>query len=660
MRPNYVLGGRYRITKSLGEGGMANVYLAHDLILDRDVSVKLLRLDLRDDPHTIKRFQREGLAATELVHPNIVSVYDVGEENGMQYMVMEYVKGMDLKAYIKQNFPIPYQEVINIMEQVLSAVAVAHAHNIIHRDLKPQNILIDEKGVAKITDFGIAVAMSENALTQTNTVLGSVHYLSPEQARGGMATKKSDIYSLGIILYELLTGTVPFKGETAISIAIKHFQSEIPSVREFDPRIPQALENVVLKATSKKPSDRYETVSDMANDLETSLSPRRASEAKFVPAPDDEGETKVLAKSDLNSEAAHQTPVAEKTNPPKEKPKKRRRRRRWLYALIGLAVMLIAAVGIAFWLGRTQTVTVPDVSGLTVNEAQQKLSDNNLNAGTIKRQPSSDIKKNLVIKTSPDANQSAKKDANIKLYVSTGPRMVKIGNYIGQSYARAAAVLKAKGVTVRRQNESSNEVPVGNVMQQSVENGQRINPKETTVTLTVSAGQRQLQLADLTGKTKSQVQQYATRESINVSFEYKYDSQPKNTAIDQSPAAGSTVKEGSTVNVTLSRGKKPVSDSESKVEDFNVAVKIPFEANAASSDGSGKNSSASSSGVNTVQIYIRDHDHDYGTVYKQLTIAQDTQVTIPFAVASGKSGGYKIIRDGKVILSDNNVTKNSH
>ncbi|GAX07812.1 serine/threonine protein kinase [Secundilactobacillus silagincola] len=659
MRPNYVLGGRYRITEALGEGGMANVYLAHDLILDRDVSVKLLRLDLRDDPHTIKRFQREGLAATELVHPNIVSVYDVGEENGMQYMVMEYVKGMDLKAYIKQHFPIPYQEVINIMEQVLSAVAVAHAHNIIHRDLKPQNILIDDKGVAKITDFGIAVAMSENALTQTNTVLGSVHYLSPEQARGGMATKKSDIYSLGIILYELLTGTVPFKGETAISIAIKHFQSEIPSVREFDPRIPQALENVVLKATSKRPSDRYETVTDMANDLETSLSPRRASEAKFVPAADaDNGETKVLDKSALHSEVAHQEPKPDDVPP--SKPKKRHRRRHWLYVLFGLAAVLIAMVGLAFWLGRPQTVTVPDVSGLTIDEAQQKLSDSSLDTGSIKRQSSADIKKNLVIKTSPAAEKSAKKDSKIKLYVSTGPRMVRIGNYIGQSYTRTAAVLKAKGVTVRRQNESSNEVPIGSVMQQSVESGQRINPKETTVTLTVSAGQRQLQLANLIGKKKAQIQRYATQESLNISFKYRYDNATKETAIDQNPAAGSMVKEGSTVVVTLSRGKKPVSKSEPKVEDFNVDVSIPFEANSSKTSGSGKTSVSSTSGVNTVQIYIRDHDHDYGTVYKQLTIAQDTQVTIPFAVESGKSGGYKIVRDGKVILADNNVTKNAH
>ncbi|MFC6255396.1 Stk1 family PASTA domain-containing Ser/Thr kinase [Secundilactobacillus hailunensis] len=665
MRPNYVLGGRYRIVKALGEGGMANVYLAHDLILDRDVSVKLLRLDLRDDPHTIKRFQREGLAATELVHPNIVSVYDVGEENGMQYMVMEYVKGMDLKAYIKKHFPIPYQEVINIMEQVLSAVAVAHEHNIIHRDLKPQNILIDENGVTKITDFGIAVALSENALTQTNTVLGSVHYLSPEQVRGGMATKQSDIYSLGIILYELLTGTVPFKGETAISIAIKHFQSDIPSVREFDPRIPQALENVVLKASSKRPADRYETVTDMANDLETSLSPRRASEPKFVPNSEiDDGETKVLDPAALHSQVAQdEDPLTQKKDdtPPVKPKKKRRHRRRLRYILLGLAVILLAAVGLAFWLGRPQSVTVPDVSGLTVNEAQQKLSDNNLNTGSIKRQSSVDIKKNLIIKTSPAAEQTAKKNAKVSLYVSTGPRLVKVGNYVGQSYTRSEALLKAKGVTVRRQNESSNEVPIGNVLQQSIENGQRIDPKNTTVTLTVSAGQRQLQLADLTGKSKAQIQRYATRESINISYRYKYNNRAKDTAIDQTPGAGSTVREGSTVVVTLSRGKKPVSKSEPKIEDFNVDVDIPFEASSSSSsDSSTSNSSSSSDDVNTVQIYIRDHDHDYKTVYKQLTIAQDTQVSIPFAVASGKNGGYKIIRDGKVILSDNNVTKNSH
>ena len=236
MRPNYTLAGRYRIIRPLGEGGMADVYLAHDLILDRDVSVKLLRLDLRDDPSTERRFQREAMAASELVSPHIVSVYDVGEDNGMQYLVMEYVSGTDLKMYIRNHFPIPYPTVVNLMQQILDGVRIAHEHGIIHRDLKPQNVLVDQSGQLQISDFGIAVISSESSMTQTNTVLGSVHYLSPEQARGGMASKKSDIYSLGIILYEMLTGSVPFEGETAVSIALKHSQSNMPSVRDYDPR----------------------------------------------------------------------------------------------------------------------------------------------------------------------------------------------------------------------------------------------------------------------------------------------------------------------------------------------------------------------------------------------------------------------------------------
>ena len=199
------LNGRYHIIGSIGSGGMANVYLAHDLILDRDVAVKVLRFDFQNDQAAIRRFQREALAATELVHPNIVSVYDVGEEDGLQYLVMEYVKGMDLKRYIQTHFPIPYSTVVDITQQILSAVAMAHEHRIIHRDLKPQNILIDEHGTVKITDFGIAIALSETSITQTNTMLGSVHYLSPEQARGSMATNQSDIYAVGIILYEMLS-----------------------------------------------------------------------------------------------------------------------------------------------------------------------------------------------------------------------------------------------------------------------------------------------------------------------------------------------------------------------------------------------------------------------------------------------------------------------
>lgn len=299
MNPGDMIGHRYKIIRSLGEGGMANVYLAYDTVLERQVSVKVLRLDLRDDPNTKRRFRREAMSATKLNDPHIVGIFDTGEENGLQYMVMQYVQGTDLKAYIKEHYPIALPQVIDIMEQVLSAVEAAHAHGIIHRDLKPQNILIDENKNIKITDFGIAVAVSQNSLTQTNTLMGSVHYLSPEQARGSIATKKSDIYSLGIILYELLTGKVPFEGENAVSIAIKHFREEIPSVRSVNPHIPQPLENVVIRATAKDPIDRYENVKQMAVDLKTSLYPARPKVPRLVIKHDDNGETKVLPLNKL-------------------------------------------------------------------------------------------------------------------------------------------------------------------------------------------------------------------------------------------------------------------------------------------------------------------------------------------------------------------------
>lgn len=243
------LNGRYKILDLIGGGGMANVYLARDIILDRDVAVKVLRPDFSDDEEFIRRFHREAQAATSLNHPNIVSIYDVGEEGNILYIVMEYIDGTTLKQYIQKNGPLSNEESVNIMIQLTSALAHAHENHIVHRDIKPQNILIDENGVVKITDFGIAVALTSTTITQTNSFLGSVHYLSPEQARGGMATKKSDIYSLGIVMFELITGRLPFFGESAVSIALKHLQNNTPSPKRWNPAIPQSIENIILKST---------------------------------------------------------------------------------------------------------------------------------------------------------------------------------------------------------------------------------------------------------------------------------------------------------------------------------------------------------------------------------------------------------------------------
>lgn len=669
MRTGYTLNGRYRIVRALGEGGMANVYLARDLILNRDVSVKLLRLDLRDDPGTIRRFQREALAATELVSPNIVQVYDVGEENGMQYLVMEYVEGTDLKAYIKQHFPIPYQEVIQIMEQILSAVKTAHEHNIIHRDLKPQNILIDRNQVAKITDFGIAVALSEHNLTQTNTVLGSVHYLSPEQARGGMVTKQSDIYSLGIILYELLTGTVPFEGETAVSIALKHFQSEIPSVREIDPRIPQALENVVLKATAKRPSDRYTDSLSMADDLRTALSPKRAGEVRFTPAVEEDGETKVLPANALSSVApdteqaatTQSTPAMPATDhqPTPKGRKKTRHPRRRKFLLAGLVVLLVLlGVLIGVGLFRPQMTNVPDITGKTEAVAKSRLRDAYLTVGTVHKTASAKVKVNRAVKTEPRFGTQLKRQTIVDLWISTGPKRYKLANYQGDSYASTAAKLEALGFTVHRESVHSTSVPAGRIMQQSVTADKQVVPSRTSITLTVSTGSATVTLADLTDKTKVQAQNYATAHNLNLAFQYAYSSDvTKGHVIRQSPGEGAVVQEGDEVTLTMSRGEQ--TDSSSSTDQFNVTLKIPFdEGDSESSSDSADDSTSSSSTSNLVQVYLKDQDHSLNTVYKQMTITADTTVTLPFTVVSGKAGAYKVVRDGHVIASDSHVTKN--
>lgn len=666
MTPNYTLSGRYRIIRSLGEGGMANVYLAHDLILDRDVAVKLLRLDLRDDPKTIKRFQREALATTELVHPHIVSLYDVGEENGMQYLVMEYVKGMDLKNYIKEHFPLPLQQVIDIMEQILSAVATAHAHNIIHRDLKPQNILIDEHGNAKITDFGIAVALSEHTMTQTNTILGSVHYLSPEQARGSMATKQSDIYSLGIILYEMLTGSVPFKGETAVSIALKHFQNEIPSVRDFDAEIPQALENVVLRATAKDPRDRYATVADMASDLLTTLSETRVGEKRFEPEDLGNDETKIMPSADIaaaiaanrRADAAKKSQEAPTTTGPitqsseqtsadaplpKRSWSKRHPIRRRLILFGSIAVLLVVAIIVGLELSRPQMTTVPKLAGMTQASATKVLAKRQLSVGTIKREKSNAVAKNQIIKSTPGSKKSVQQRSRINLTISSGAKQTAFGNYVNENYADVKSTLTAVGFKVT-QRFSTSDVAAGQIISQDVVAGSSVLPTNTTVTFTVSAGSRYVSLRDLTGESQTDISNYATANRLNLIFKQGYsDDQKSGYSYDQDPEGGTDVRAGSTVTVNMSKGSQPANAD--LAESFKVKVKVPYQA-----------LNTATATANDVKIYLEDDSHLIDSLYREITITSTTRVTLPFQLTGSQTGKYRIVRNGVTVAEKTKVT----
>lgn len=656
------LSGRYKIIGTVGGGGMANVYLAHDLILDRDVAVKVLRYDFREDQDVIRRFQREALSATELVHPNIVSVYDVGEEDNSQYIVMEYVKGTDLKKYIHNYFPIPYQKVIDMMEQILSAVADAHHNRIIHRDLKPQNILVDENGVVKITDFGIAVALSETSITQTNSLLGSVHYLSPEQARGSMATKQSDIYAMGIILYEMLTGSVPFEGESAVSIALKHFQETVPSVRDFDARIPQALENVVLKATAKEGTDRYASAEEMVSDLATSLSPQRLDEPKFEPA-------SMLEVTRIHEQLPIEPPVEEKpispikeeTTPDNEKKKKKKKKKMILFAILG--IFLLAVIGFfAIALSAPKEVTIPDLSGMTESQAERELTKLKLKVGKITEEANEKIAEGKVIRSDPKEDKEVKENSAVDLFISSGKKTVKFGNYVGDNYQEVKAKLVRQGYKVNYTEESSDSVTSGSIISQDLDSDSEVIPSETTVSFVVSSGEQGQTLIDFAGYSKKGVQDYATSLGLKVTFTEEFsDEITTGQVISQEPKAGSTVYSGNSISAVISKGPKEV-----PVNTFTKSITVPYKASQSmdstvSSDSSSSDeSSASSSSTltpNTIEIYIEDDEHSYGTVYQKLTITKDTVIDLTFKLKEGTAGKYKVVRDGVIVLEDNNVVK---
>ena len=578
------LNGRYHIIGSIGSGGMANVYLAHDLILDRDVAVKVLRFDFQNDQAAIRRFQREALAATELVHPNIVSVYDVGEEDGLQYLVMEYVKGMDLKRYIQTHFPIPYSTVVDITQQILSAVAMAHEHRIIHRDLKPQNILIDEHGTVKITDFGIAIALSETSITQTNTMLGSVHYLSPEQARGSMATNQSDIYAVGIILYEMLTGNVPFDGESAVTIALKHFQEEIPSVKMFDPGIPQSLENVVRHATAKDPSDRYKTANEMAEDLYTSLSASRLNEPAWEPTAL-LGETKVLTPipEDI-AEPEETTPVEVPEDIADdflaEQPPKKNRKKLW----IGLAIAALIALaigGLAFAMSGGKDVEVPDVTNETKADASQALQSAGLKVDSeTKKIPDDKIEEGKVVKTDPEAKSSVKKGRSVTLYISSGTEKIEMADYTNESYESAVEALKKLGFSedqITTKKEYSDSVSTDNIIKQKPAAGKKVDPKKDKVTLTVSEGPEAVTLPSYAGYSYTNavnaLAQLGISESQITRVDQASDTVEPGLVITQDPAPGGTVtpKNGQ-VTLYVSKGSDKVTLSDYSGISYDNAV----------------------------------------------------------------------------------------
>ena len=584
-----IFAGRYRIVKQIGRGGMADVYLAKDLILDgEEVAVKVLRTNYQTDPIAVARFQREAKAMADLDHPHIVRITDIGEEDGQQYLTMEYVAGLDLKRYIKEHHPLSNQEAVRIMGQILLAMRLAHTRGIVHRDLKPQNILLTPDGTAKVTDFGIAVAFAETSLTQTNSMLGSVHYLSPEQARGSKATVQSDIYAMGIIFYEMLTGHIPYDGDSAVTIALQHFQKPLPSVIEENPSVPQALENVVIKATAKKLTDRYQSAAEMYVDLSSSLSYNRRSEPKLVFNDTNKSDTKSLPKVPQSTLTAIPKPQIQNSKPqpnkvpPQQTPAEeyvekpvKKRKFRFRYLMLLATIGLIAA-SLMWILSRTPaTVEIPNVVGKTVAEAKETLKKANFEIGEEKTEASENIEEGKIIRTDPDAGTGRKEGTKINLVVSSGKQSFQIGNYIGKKSTDVIADLKQKKVPenlIKIEEEESNDSEVGTVLRQTPPAGTTYDlTKASAITLTVAKKVTSVPMPSYIGSslefTKNNLIQIVGVKEANIEV-VEVSAAPLGTAegtvLEQNPKVGEKVDLNKTrIKISIYKPKTHVGNSSS-------------------------------------------------------------------------------------------------
>lgn len=651
------LNDRYKLLQLIGGGGMSNVYLARDMILDRDVAVKILRLELSGDEQFIKRFRREAHAVASLLHQNIVEVYDVGEEENIYYIVMEYVEGPTLKQYIQNKGRLSAQEAISFMLQLSSAIEEAHRAEIVHRDIKPQNILLKDTNSLKVTDFGIAVASSSTTITQTNAVLGSVHYLSPEQARGGIANKKSDIYSLGIVFYEMLAGNPPFSGESVVSIALKHLQNETPSIRELYPDIPQSIENIILKATAKDLFHRYSSVEEMIQDLQTALLPEKMYEEKFrifddedatmaipiikdtiaTPVPPLVHKNETHEQNDDFHDEYEEEEVPKKGKKKKKPVKKSKKTNKILGVIIVILLLVsatIAAITIVPKFLQPDEITVPDVKELSYEKAFNKLSEEGLKIGDVKDIYSDSIEEGLVVKTSPEKGEVVKEGSKVTIYKSLGKQKGLVSDYVGENYYQLEKSLRElyADVSINYVNDDSGK---GTITQQKPTANEKVVEKETTLELWVSEGPPKIIVSDLIGWTLKGVQEYASEKGLKLSIKEEYDDEVnEGVVISQSLAKGAEVSKGTLLEITISKGRK-----EPAVKENNLSYDVPYIEN-------------EENAPQKVEVFVLDKNNNYDSPIITKMITENTKITFKVTVEEGKEAKYKILRDGELIIEN--------
>ena len=601
---NKIICNRYKILDHLGTGGMATVWLGYDTILDRQVAIKTFKIDANDED-AVKRFNREAKAVTSLSHPNIVSIYDVENEGEFYYLILEYVEGMTLKDYMIKNPRIPIETIVHIAKQIAAGLSHAHQNGIIHRDIKPQNILMNENLTCKITDFGIARAYGDTTLTQTNQMLGTVYYLSPEQARGNVATAQSDIYSLGILIFEMITGQIPFKGESAVAIALKHLQEELPDIDKFRDNIPQSVKNIVLQATMKNPNERYISSKELFEDLSTVLNPERLHENKYTgfkiptePAQNNNyNQTQYIDRNPIdvphgysdynsyneeddyydyeenqrqnnNNNMGYQNKQYKNSYNSVSKKNDKEQTSKAKHIFLAILAMVGIIVGAFFtynYLMGANSVSAPDVRNKTLEEAKVTIVKAGLEVGDITEVASDDVKEKTVIDSDPKAGKKVRKGSKVDLRVSSGKKTVDMPNFVGMdedNVKRNASKLGFKNITVEK--VESDRFDTGKVVSQNIPAGTEIVPKEKELIIQVSSGKKKVSMPNLVGEDSSRAENVIASYGFkNVSYKEEYSDKEAGTVISQSIRSGSSIiPSEESLEIIISKGKEKKTSKE--------------------------------------------------------------------------------------------------
>ncbi|MCP1421972.1 MULTISPECIES: Stk1 family PASTA domain-containing Ser/Thr kinase [Paenibacillus] len=635
------LGGRYEVIERVGGGGMALVYKAQDLLLNRNVAIKVLRQQFVHDEEFIRRFRREAQSAASLSHPNVVSIYDVGQEDDVHYIVMEYVEGKNLNEIIKERAPLQVDESVRIASQIADALDHAHHNQIIHRDIKPHNILIGRNGRVKVTDFGIARAVTSTTITQTGSVVGSVHYFSPEHAKGIVTGEKSDLYSLGIVLYQMLTGQLPFLGESPISVALKHLQEEFDEPRKFNPLIPQSVENVILKSMRKNPQERYQSAKEMQTDLETCLMPERRNETKIdFPDEDDIDQTRVMPAIKPEPRGVTSTGAVPVMESDEETGKGKAKAKSWKKPalLISLTVLiLIAMVGVVWYVKGmlvVPEVTVPNVITQTEEKAREMLEEKGLVVSDeVIRLYQEGVEPGIVYEQSRKEGDVVKEGSEVQISVGAEKELLKMIDVKQVTYDEAVKKLTALGIKedqIQRKDEFSNDVASGSVISQTPGVNEEFDPVTVQIELTVSKGTETVKMPDLKNHTRSEAEEKLKSVGLvlaQVQEESSYTVDQGKVTQQWPVEAGAEVSPGDKITIFISTGYPP------------EALEYPFNINVSPKE-EGKNSK-----IRITYEDARGKNQEWGT----RTVNSTQTLTIPLVLAPNENGAVSVYRDGQFL-----------